>query len=73
MLTDGLTARQNDPTTAEQAADVEVVDVAQMLLAGVKVHPLAVPSRSIGRVSLMILTSRHPAGNLHELTSGGTQ
>ena len=36
MLTDGLTARQNDPDTAEQAADVEVIDVAQMLLAGVK-------------------------------------
>ena len=36
MLTDGLTARQNDPSTADQAAEVEVVDVAQMLLAGVK-------------------------------------
>jgi Fe-S oxidoreductase len=36
MLTDGLTARQNDPSTADQAADVEVIDDAQMLLAGVK-------------------------------------
>jgi Fe-S oxidoreductase len=43
MLTDGLTARQNAPTgntpedgTPGHAADVEVMDVAQMLLAGVK-------------------------------------
>jgi len=38
MLTDGLTARQNTPTddTRPDVADVEVMDVAQMLLAGVK-------------------------------------
>lgn len=42
MLTDGLTARQNTPTadtrpdSAIPIADVEVMDVAQMLLAGIK-------------------------------------
>jgi hypothetical protein len=38
MLTDGLTARQNQPTAeiTRNIADVEVLDVAQMLLAGVK-------------------------------------
>jgi len=36
MLTDGLTARKDDDATAARAADVEVLDVAQMLLAGVK-------------------------------------
>ena len=36
MLTDGLTARQADGTASEE---VEVVDVAQMLLASVKRKP----------------------------------
>jgi Fe-S oxidoreductase len=39
MLTDGLTARQGQPTTdtpARDISDVEVLDIAQMLLAGVK-------------------------------------
>lgn len=36
MLTDGITARQNEEATAAQAKNVDVVDVAQMLLAGVK-------------------------------------
>ena len=37
MLTDGLTARQGDPPEAAGTSqDVEVLDVAQMLLAGVK-------------------------------------
>jgi Fe-S oxidoreductase len=38
MLTDGLTARQGQPTpeTTRNIDDVEVLDVAQMLLAGVK-------------------------------------
>ncbi|MGI8414905.1 MAG: (Fe-S)-binding protein, partial [Nakamurella sp.] len=36
MLTDGLTARQAEPTTERDIAGVEVIDVAQMLLAAVK-------------------------------------
>jgi len=36
MLTDGLTARQGQPDQTRDIGDVEVVDVAQMLLAGVK-------------------------------------
>jgi hypothetical protein len=38
MLTDGLTARQGQPTAeiTRNIDDVEVLDVAQMLLAGVK-------------------------------------
>ena len=39
MLTDGLTARQGDPAAAASrpdVADVQVADVAQMLLASVK-------------------------------------
>jgi Fe-S oxidoreductase len=38
MLTDGLTARQDAPTaeTDRDISDVEVADVAQLLLAGVK-------------------------------------
>ena len=37
-ITDGLTARQNAPTadTRADVTDVEVMDVAQMLLAGIK-------------------------------------
>ncbi|WP_037366627.1 (Fe-S)-binding protein [Nakamurella lactea] len=36
MLTDGLTARQAEPTSDRDISEVEVLDVAQMLLAGVK-------------------------------------
>ena len=36
MLTDGVTARQNTPETADTAADVKVDDVANLLLAAVK-------------------------------------
>ena len=36
MLTDGLTARQGQTDQTRDIGDVEVVDVAQMLLAGVK-------------------------------------
>jgi hypothetical protein len=36
MLTDGVTARQNAPETADVAADVQVDDVANLLLAAVK-------------------------------------
>ena len=36
MLTDGLTARQGEASTSRDISAVEVVDVAQMLLAGVK-------------------------------------
>ena len=38
MLTDGLTARQNIPAagTRDDVGDVQVLDVAQMLLAGIK-------------------------------------
>jgi hypothetical protein len=39
MLTDGLTARQGEtaePADNRDISDVEVLDVAQMLLAGVK-------------------------------------
>jgi Fe-S oxidoreductase len=36
MLTDGVTARQNVDEPSQQLKDLQVVDVAQMLLAGVK-------------------------------------